>query len=84
MMSKDALDDFRRRQPNHSTTPAHVSKEADLAGTFGKMAASFGGLDAFISNAGIAGPTKPVEKISRDEWRRCIDVGLSGQFPGCG
>lgn len=39
-----------------------------------------GGLDALINNAGIAGPTGGVEDVDPDEWRRCIEVCLVGQF----
>lgn len=38
------------------------------------------GIDVLVNNAGIAGPTKPVERITPDEWRRCLAVGLDGQF----
>eukprot|EP01035_Chromulina_nebulosa_P060007 gene60007-82086_t len=33
-----------------------------------------------INIAGIAGPTGGVEDISVEEWRRCLDIGLTGQF----
>ena len=42
--------------------------------------AKLGGLDALINNAGIAGPTGGVEEIDPADWRRCIDIGLTGQF----
>ena len=38
------------------------------------------GIDILVNNAGIAGPTKPLEDITVDEWRRCVSVGLDGQF----
>ena len=38
------------------------------------------GVDLLVNNAGIAGPTKPVEEISPGEWRRCLAVGLDGVF----
>lgn len=38
------------------------------------------GIDLLVNNAGIAGPTKPIEQISPDEWRRCLAVGLDGVF----
>lgn len=38
------------------------------------------GVDLLVNNAGIAGPTKPIEQISPDEWRRCLAVGLDGVF----
>lgn len=39
-----------------------------------------GGLDALINNAGIAGPTGGIEDISVEDWKRCIDICLTGQF----
>ena len=38
------------------------------------------GVDILVNNAGIAGPTKPIEEITPEEWRRCLAVGLDGQF----
>ena len=38
------------------------------------------GVDLLVNNAGIAGPTKPIEEISPGEWRRCLAVGLDGVF----
>ena len=39
-----------------------------------------GGLDTLVNNAGIAGPTGPVEDIAPEEWDRCISICLTGQF----
>ncbi|MFT7595350.1 MAG: NAD(P)-dependent dehydrogenase (short-subunit alcohol dehydrogenase family) [Paracoccaceae bacterium] len=39
-----------------------------------------GGLDALINNAGIAGPTGGIEDIAVEDWKRCIDICLTGQF----
>src|SRR5262249_25385132 len=43
-------------------------------------AATLGGLDVLVNNAGIAGPTSKVEAIDPAEWRRTIDVNLNGHF----
>jgi NAD(P)-dependent dehydrogenase (short-subunit alcohol dehydrogenase family) len=59
---------------------ADVSKEEDVASFFNQIADSLGGLDALINNAGIAGPTGAVEDLDVQEWRDCINVGLTGQF----
>jgi NAD(P)-dependent dehydrogenase (short-subunit alcohol dehydrogenase family) len=59
---------------------ADVSDEAQVADFFGRIAARMGGLDALVNNAGIAGPTGGVEEISAADWRRCIEVCLTGQF----
>jgi NAD(P)-dependent dehydrogenase (short-subunit alcohol dehydrogenase family) len=39
-----------------------------------------GGIDVLINNAGVSGPTKPVEDITDDEWHRTMDVNINGQF----
>src|SRR6202034_4299291 len=36
--------------------------------------------DLLINNAGVAGPTGGVEEIKPEDWRRTIDVCLTGQF----
>ena len=33
-----------------------------------------------MNNAGIAGPTGKIEDLSLDDWRRTLDVDLTGQF----
>ena len=47
---------------------------------FAEVESSLGGLDVLVNNAGVAGPTGGVEDIRPEEWRRTIDVCLTGQF----
>lgn len=63
-----------------SATLADVSDEAQVDRLFDDAKAALGGLDILVNNAGIAGPTGGVEEISPAEWRRCIDIDLTGQF----
>ena len=42
-----------------------------------------GGIDILVANAGIAGPTMPTWEYPPDEWRRVIDVDLTGAFLCC-
>jgi NAD(P)-dependent dehydrogenase (short-subunit alcohol dehydrogenase family) len=79
-VSREFLDDFRKQHPQHGATLADVSKEADVARVFKEIAGTLGGLDSLINNAGIAGPTGAVEEIAAEDWRRCIDICLTGQF----
>ena len=74
------LHSFAKANPQADAIKADVSNEADVDRMFAAVRASFGGLDALINNAGIAGPTGAVEDIDAAEWRRCIDVDLTGQF----
>lgn len=59
---------------------ADVSDPGEVDAFFGKVEAALGGLDALVNNAGIAGPTGNVEDISVEDWRRCLDIVLTGQF----
>ena len=61
-------------------TKADVASEADVERLFAEARASLGGLDALVNNAGIAGPTGGVEEIAPADWRRTLDVCLTGQF----
>ena len=39
-----------------------------------------GGIDVLVNNAGVSGPTCPVEEITVDDWRRTMEVNVNGQF----
>jgi len=79
-VSEDFLADFRAVHPDCGATEADVSSEDDVGRLFAEARDSLGGLDVLVNNAGIAGPTGGVEEIEPAEWRRCIDVCLTGQF----
>ncbi len=74
------LEEFAEAYPTAGRTSADVSRDADVARLFSDAEAHLGGLDVLVNNAGIAGPTGGVEDIDPAEWRRCIEVCLTGQF----
>jgi NAD(P)-dependent dehydrogenase (short-subunit alcohol dehydrogenase family) len=71
---------FRAAHPAAGATTADVSSEEDVARLFDDVRRQLGGLDVLVNNAGIAGPTGGVEEIAPADWRRTIDVCLTGQF----
>ncbi|MFJ2353533.1 SDR family oxidoreductase [Glutamicibacter sp. NPDC087673] len=40
----------------------------------------FGGLDVLVNNAGIAGPTGPIDTLDTAEWKSTFEVNVHGQF----
>jgi NAD(P)-dependent dehydrogenase (short-subunit alcohol dehydrogenase family) len=55
---------------------ADAADEARMAEVFGALE----GLDVLCANAGIAGPTAPVEDVALADWRACVSVNLEGAF----
>ncbi|HVG48859.1 MAG TPA: SDR family NAD(P)-dependent oxidoreductase, partial [Rubellimicrobium sp.] len=43
----------------------------------------FGGIDILVANAGITGPNAPTWEYPPAEWRRVLDVDLTGIFLCC-
>ena len=74
------LEQSLKENPDWNGTPCDVSDENQVDQLFKEMSESFGGLEILVNNAGIAGPTAPVEEIDPDEWRSSIGVNLNGAF----
>ena len=62
------------------TSVADVGRQDDVDRFFDEALAQLGGLDVLVNNAGIGGPVACVEDVPPDEWRRTLDVNLTGAF----
>ena len=75
-----ALARLERELPGLSgSVRADVSDPTAVARAFDEVEQLFGGLDVLINNAGIS-VRQPFVDIMPDQWRRVIDVNLSGIF----
>jgi NAD(P)-dependent dehydrogenase (short-subunit alcohol dehydrogenase family) len=75
------LETAKVRLPGVSQSRTDVADEAQVDAMFADLKARWGGmLDALINNAGIAGPTAPVEDTDLASWQQTIDVNLTGAF----
>ncbi|MBV8526474.1 MAG: SDR family NAD(P)-dependent oxidoreductase, partial [Acetobacteraceae bacterium] len=72
-----ALAGFRQARPEAGATLTDVANDTAVDRLFDDVQGQLGGLDALVNNAGIAGPTGPIEEIDPAEWRRCLDVDLT-------
>jgi NAD(P)-dependent dehydrogenase (short-subunit alcohol dehydrogenase family) len=79
-VSQPAIDTFLQAHPDVGASLTDVADEPAVDRLFDEVQSTLGGLEVLINNAGIAGPTGRVDEIDPDEWRRTIDVDLTGQF----
>lgn len=57
-----------------------VTDETSVQRAIAETVEEFGGLDCLVNNAGIAGPTAPIEDVSLEAWQRTLDVNVTGMF----
>ncbi len=69
--------------PEIVAAEVNVANEAAMDRWFGTAIDDLGGLDVLVNNAGIAGPTSPVEGIDYPAWSECLKVCLDSQFLTC-
>ena len=79
-LDAEALARLADTDPTITWTACDVSSREQVARFFAEGVAKLGGLDCFVNNAGIAGPTGRVDEIDPAEWDRCIAIDLTGQF----
>lgn len=51
-----------------------------IAQAIRRMAAQGAGIDILVNNAGFTGGTVPVERLDPAQWRRIVDVNLTGVY----
>jgi len=66
--------------PNGLVVPADVADEAAVRALFERTREAYGRLDLLFNNAGVFGPSAPIEDVDPAEWRAVVDVNLTGAF----
>jgi NAD(P)-dependent dehydrogenase (short-subunit alcohol dehydrogenase family) len=79
-ISEERLEQCQAELPGIEGIPADVSDPVQVDLFFEEAISFLGGLDVLVNNAGIAGPSGPVEEMSPKEWDQTIAVNLNGQF----
>lgn len=78
--SEIALADANKRFPEFLCIKADVSNEDAVSAMFDELQARFGGLEILVNNAGIAGPTAPLEDIDSATWDAVFAVNVKGTY----
>jgi NAD(P)-dependent dehydrogenase (short-subunit alcohol dehydrogenase family) len=60
--------------------PTDVADRDQVAALFGAVRHAFGRLDLLFNNAGTGAPAVPLEDLTLEQWRRAVDVNLTGTF----
>ena len=75
-----ALSALAASEPGITATPCDVSDRSAVQRLFAEALTKLGGLDVLVNNAGIAGPTAKIEEMNPEDWDRCLEICLTGQF----
>ncbi|MFZ9949758.1 MAG: SDR family oxidoreductase [Gemmobacter sp.] len=76
----EALGALRAARPDIAATACDVADSAAVTAWVGDAAATLGGIDCVVNNAGIAGPTAPIAEIGDEALQSCIAICLLSQF----
>jgi NAD(P)-dependent dehydrogenase (short-subunit alcohol dehydrogenase family) len=77
---KRAVAQFQSEGLEIESQSCDVASEKDVENIFSKVQQRFGKLDYLVNNAGTAHPLTNVERLSLNEFRRVLDVNLTGTF----
>ncbi len=79
-INEKALQEATAGNPSITATVCDVSDRSSIEAFVKGAAAALGGIDVLVNNAGISGPTSPVEEMDPDQWEAVLGVNLTGTF----
>lgn len=79
-LDRASLDALSQEIPALSVAVCDISNREAVAAMVRLAVAELGGLDVLVNNAGIAGPTAPVDAVDPQAWQQVIEVNLTGTF----
>ena len=77
---QSVVDAIKARGKQASWAKADITHNDQVAEAVDQAIVKYGRLDGLVANAGINGTWAPVDQITPDQWRKTIDVNLTGTF----
>ena len=72
----EMLEEVAQGQAHAVVLPADVTDALTMADAF----AAFGDVDVLFNNAGMFGPSAPIDEIALEDWAQVLNVNLNGMF----
>jgi len=60
--------------------PCDVAEPEEVQALFDRISAHYGRLDVLFNNAGVGLPPTPTEHLSVADWKKVVDINLTGVF----
>jgi len=75
-----ALTAIRKEIPGITAAHCDMASRTAIERMVPEAVAALGGLDVLVNNAGIAGPTLPVDQMPAAEWDKVVAINLTAMF----
>ena len=79
-INEQALAAAQKEVPRLLTGACDNSKRSDIESMVPTAVEALGGLDVLVNNAGIGGPTAPVDAVDPGAWDMVLAVNVTGTF----
>ena len=76
----ELIEEIRIKYPTIHAEVVDVGDEKAVQEFCLKSIDALGGVDCLVNNAGVAGPTLPIEEIGSEDWANCLNICLNSQF----
>ncbi|WP_212525018.1 SDR family oxidoreductase [Actibacterium sp. MT2.3-13A] len=77
---EDLLEEMARGQPRAHVLGADVTDPAGVEAAFDRFMGATGRLDVLFNNAGMFGPTAPIDEVPVADWLAVLNVNVTGMF----
>lgn len=79
-IDSEGLNRLQLEQPSIRTAVCDVAERNSLEHAIPGLIEAMGGLDVLVNNAGVSGPTAPVDQLDPEEWDNVMRINLNGTF----